>query len=135
MVTAIAGHRFRASLPSLITVLAEHLGFVTRFGLDAGVWEGLPTRLLVDDRVVHIDSLPVGDDTDLITRGDRDRFSLLVVSPDTPPDAARAGWPGPSGPTASPGPNRSSSTPAATRRIRRPGTSLPHTRTRASPTF
>ncbi|MFJ5154226.1 DUF5994 family protein [Streptomyces sp. NPDC088353] len=53
MVTAIAGHRFRASLPSLITVLAEHLGFVTRFGLDAGVWEGLPPRLLVDDRVVH----------------------------------------------------------------------------------
>ncbi|WP_267895334.1 DUF5994 family protein [Streptomyces sp. CB01373] len=68
--------RFRASLPSLITVLAEHLGFVTRFGLDAGVWEGLPTRLLVDDRVVHIDSLPVGDDTVLSTRGDRDHFSL-----------------------------------------------------------
>jgi hypothetical protein len=39
---------------------------------------------------VHIDSFPVGDDTVLITRGDRDYFSLLVVPPDTMPDAARA---------------------------------------------
>ncbi|MET8299389.1 DUF5994 family protein, partial [Streptomyces sp. NPDC005180] len=53
-------------------------------------WEGLPTRLTVDDRVVHIDSFPVGDETVLITRGDRDYFALLVIPPDTTPDAARA---------------------------------------------
>ena len=57
---------------------------------DAGAWEDLPTRLIVDDRVVHIDSFPVGDDTVLITRGDRDHFSLLVVPPHATPDAARA---------------------------------------------
>jgi hypothetical protein len=44
----------------------------------------------VDDRVVRVDSFPVGDDTVLITRGDRDVFSLLVVPPNTAPDAARA---------------------------------------------
>ncbi|CAM5539705.1 hypothetical protein GCM10010345_23990 [Streptomyces canarius] len=58
-------------------------------GLDTAAWEGLPTRILVDDRVVHIDSFLVGDNTVLITRGDRDIFSLLVVPPDAAPDAAR----------------------------------------------
>ena len=79
-----------AELPGLIAVLAEHLGPVTRVGLDSGAWEELPTRLTVGDRVVHIDSSPVGDDTVLITRGDRDLFSLLVVPPHATPDAARA---------------------------------------------
>ncbi|WP_149182304.1 DUF5994 family protein [Streptomyces sp. TRM49041] len=79
-----------AELPSLISALTEYLGPVTRVGLDAGAWAELPTRLTVDDRVVHVDSFPVGDDTVLITRGDRDHFALLVVPPDTTPDAARA---------------------------------------------
>ena len=79
-----------AELPALIAALAEYLGPVTRVGLDAGAWEALPTRLVIDDRVVHIDSFPVGDDTVLITRGDRDHFSLLVVPPHATPDAARA---------------------------------------------
>ncbi|MGW1541712.1 DUF5994 family protein [Streptomyces sp. NPDC002309] len=79
-----------AELPSLIEALTEHLGPVTRVGLDRGAWDELPTRLLVDGRVVHIDSFPVGDDTVLITRGEQDHFSLLVVPPHTAPDAARA---------------------------------------------
>lgn len=58
-------------------------------GLDASAWNGIPTRLVVDDQVVHLDSFPVGDDTVLITRGDNDHFSLMVVPPDTPPEAAR----------------------------------------------
>jgi hypothetical protein len=78
-----------AELPAMIRVLTEHLGPVTRVGLDATAWEELPTRLTIDDRFVHIDSFPVGDDTVLITRGDRDHFSLLVVPPRTTPDAAR----------------------------------------------
>ncbi|MEU1805749.1 DUF5994 family protein [Streptomyces sp. NPDC019937] len=78
-----------AELPALITALTEHLGPVTRVGLDADAWEELPTRLIVDDRIVHIDSFPVGDGTILITRGDQDHFSLLVVPPHATPDAAR----------------------------------------------
>lgn len=77
-------------LPELVSALTEHLGPVTRVGLDATAWEGLPTRIVVDDRVVHLDSFPVGDDTVLITAGDQDLFSLLVVPPDSPPEAARA---------------------------------------------
>ncbi|MER6413470.1 DUF5994 family protein [Streptomyces humidus] len=79
-----------AELPALLSALVAHLGPVTRVGLDTTAWEDLPTRIVVDDRVVHIDSFPVGDDTVLITRGDRDIFSLLVVPPDAAPDAARA---------------------------------------------
>ncbi|RPE42692.1 hypothetical protein EDD90_5846 [Streptomyces sp. Ag109_O5-1] len=79
-----------AELSALLSALTEHLGPLTRVGLDATAWEGLPTRIVVGDHVVHVDSFPVGDDTVLITRGDRDLFSLLVVPPDTPPEAARA---------------------------------------------
>ncbi|WP_405770187.1 DUF5994 family protein [Streptomyces sp. NBC_01538] len=79
-----------AELPALITALTEYLGPITRVGLDAGSWDGLPTRLVVEDRVVHIDSFPVGDDTVLITRGEADIFSLLVVPPHATPEAARA---------------------------------------------
>ncbi|MFH9041833.1 DUF5994 family protein [Streptomyces sp. NPDC017966] len=78
-----------AELPALLSALIAHLGPVTRVGLDTAAREGLPTRILVDDRVVHIGSFPVGDDTVLITRGDRDIFSFLVVPPDAAPDAAR----------------------------------------------
>jgi hypothetical protein len=79
-----------AELPALIAALTEYLGPVARIGLDATAWEELPTRLIIDDRVVHIDSFPVGDDTVLITRGDQDHFSLLVVPPHATPGAARA---------------------------------------------
>ncbi|MFE5190992.1 DUF5994 family protein [Streptomyces sp. NPDC056628] len=77
-------------LPHLITALTEYLGPVTRVGLDADAWEELPTRITIDDRVIHIDSSRVGDDTVLITRGAQDLFSLLVVPPHATPDAARA---------------------------------------------
>ncbi|MER7107123.1 DUF5994 family protein [Streptomyces sp. NPDC000229] len=77
-------------LPHLISALTEHLGPVTRVGLDAAAWEDLPVRLVIEDRVVHIDSFPVGDDTILVTRGERDYFTLLVVPPHATPDAARA---------------------------------------------
>ncbi|MCZ0980263.1 DUF5994 family protein [Streptomyces diastatochromogenes] len=76
-------------IPPLITALTEHLGPITRVGLDASAWNDIPTRLTVDDRVVHLDSFPVGDDTVLITRGDNDHFSLMVVPPATTPEAAR----------------------------------------------
>jgi len=79
-----------AELPGLITVLTERLGPITRIGLDSAAWNELPTRITVDDRVVHIDSYSVGDDTALVTRGDQDLFTLLVVPPGTPLEAARA---------------------------------------------
>ncbi len=77
-------------MPALLSALTEHLGPLSRVGLDATAWEGLPTRIVLDDRVVHVDSFPVGDDTVLITRGDRDHFSLLVVPPEATPEEARA---------------------------------------------
>ena len=79
-----------AELPALITALTEYLGPITRVGLDADAWERLPTRMTVDGRVVHIDSSPVGDDTVLVTRGEQDLFSLLVIPPHATPEAARA---------------------------------------------
>ncbi|MFG2990911.1 DUF5994 family protein [Streptomyces sp. NPDC048257] len=76
-------------LPALISVLTGHLGAITRVGVDASAWNGLPPRLVIDGQVVHLDSDPVGDDTVLITRGHNDLFALLVVPPDTTADAAR----------------------------------------------
>ncbi|MEU9378991.1 DUF5994 family protein [Streptomyces sp. NPDC048255] len=76
-------------LPALISVLTGYLGPITRVGMDASAWNSLPPRLVIDGRVVHLDSDPVGDDTVLITRGDNDHFALLVVPPNTTADAAR----------------------------------------------
>ncbi|WP_329622515.1 DUF5994 family protein [Streptomyces sp. NBC_01255] len=77
-------------LPALVQALTGHLGPITRVGLDTDAWGEVPTRLVIDDRVVRLDSFPVGDDTVLITRGDNDHFALLVVPPHTTADAARA---------------------------------------------
>lgn len=79
-----------AELPALLSAVTEHLGPVSRVGLDTAAWQGLPTRIVVDDRVVHIDSFPVGDGTVMITRGGQDLFSLMVVPPNTTPEAAQA---------------------------------------------
>ncbi|MGW7314491.1 DUF5994 family protein [Streptomyces sp. NPDC054854] len=76
-------------LPGLISVLIEYLGPITRVGVDASAWNGLPARLVIDEQVVHLDSDPVGDGTVLITRGHNDHFALLVVPPDTTAGAAR----------------------------------------------
>ncbi|MFJ3519612.1 MULTISPECIES: DUF5994 family protein [unclassified Streptomyces] len=76
-------------LPALITALTVHLGPITRVGLDASAWRDVPTRLVIDGQVVHLDADPVGDDTVLVTRGHNDHFALLVVPPDTTADAAR----------------------------------------------
>ncbi|GAA2655864.1 MULTISPECIES: DUF5994 family protein [Streptomyces] len=76
-------------LPALITALTAHLGPITRVGLDASAWQDVPTRLVVDGQVVHLDADPVGDDTVLVTRGHNDHFALLVVPPGTTADAAR----------------------------------------------
>ncbi|MER5585494.1 DUF5994 family protein [Streptomyces asoensis] len=79
-----------AELPELVEALTVHLGPVARVGLDATAWDALPPRLVVGDQVVRVDSFPVGDDTVLITRGDQDHFSLLVVPPHATAEAARA---------------------------------------------
>ncbi|WP_183064105.1 DUF5994 family protein [Streptomyces sp. gCLA4] len=75
-------------LPALITALTAHLGPITRVGLDTSAWRDIPTRLVIDGQVVHLDAHPVGDDTVLVTRGHNDHFALLVVPPDTTADAA-----------------------------------------------
>ncbi|MEV4556673.1 DUF5994 family protein [Kitasatospora sp. NPDC049285] len=79
-----------AELPGLVRALTEHLGPVASIGLDADAWDDIPPRLVVDGRPVHIDRYPVGDDTVIITRGDRDHFSLLVVPPQASQEAALA---------------------------------------------
>lgn len=76
-------------LPALITALTAHLGPITRVGLDTSAWRDIPTRLVIDGQVVHLDADSVGDDTVLVTRGHNDHFALLVVPPDTSADAAR----------------------------------------------
>lgn len=79
-----------AELPALITAVTESVGPIERVGLDAAAWDEVPGRMTVDDRIVHIDWFPAGDDTVILTRGDHDHFVLLVVPPDTDPAAAQA---------------------------------------------
>ncbi|MBL0781272.1 MULTISPECIES: DUF5994 family protein [Streptomyces] len=83
-------HRVNVEIPRLIGGLAGHWDPVTRVGVDLETWGVLPTRLVIDDRVVRIDGYPVADDTALVTRDDRALFSLLVVPPEAAPEAAVA---------------------------------------------
>ncbi|WPR52195.1 DUF5994 family protein [Streptomyces sp. S399] len=55
----------------------------------------LPTRLIVDERLVRVDGYPVADDTALVTRDDHELFSLLVVPPEAPPRRPSPRWRGP----------------------------------------
>ena len=77
-------------LPGLVTALTEYLGPIVRVGLDAEAWDEVPGHLIIDGRVVPIDWFPIGDDTVLITRGERDHFLLLVIPPQATPAAAHA---------------------------------------------
>ncbi|CAI4167568.1 DUF5994 family protein [Streptomyces albidoflavus] len=83
-------HRVHIEIPRLIGGLAGHWEPVTRVGVDLETWGALPTRLVIDGRVVRIDGYPVADDTALVTRDDRALFSLLVVPPEAAPEAAVA---------------------------------------------
>ncbi|WP_436737689.1 DUF5994 family protein [Streptomyces sp. BBFR102] len=83
-------HRVAVELPRLVAGLSGHWDPVTRIGVDLQAWEALPTRLVMDGRVVRIDGYPVADDTALVTRGDHQLFSLLVVPPEADPEAALA---------------------------------------------
>ncbi|NEC10821.1 hypothetical protein G3I34_00530 [Streptomyces sp. SID8014] len=83
-------HRATVELPRLVSGLAGHWGPVTRIGVDLETWGALPTRLIVDERLVRVDGYPVADDTALVTRDDHELFSLLVVPPEAPAEAAIA---------------------------------------------
>ncbi|WP_431679494.1 DUF5994 family protein [Kitasatospora sp. KL5] len=79
-----------AELPGLVMALTEHPGPIARVGLDADAWDNVPPRLVIGGRPVRIDQYPVGNDTVIITRGDRDHFMLLVVPPQASAETAHA---------------------------------------------
>ncbi|MFE7929081.1 DUF5994 family protein [Streptomyces sp. NPDC057456] len=79
-----------SQLSGLIAALTARLGPLARVGLDAGAWDDRPGHLVVDGRSVRIDWSAVGDDTMIVTRGDRDHFMFLVIPPRTTPSLARA---------------------------------------------
>lgn len=70
-----------AQLPGLVAALAGRIGPIARVGLDRDAWDGVPEHVFIDHRIVHVDWFPLGDDTVLITRDDRNLLALLVVPP------------------------------------------------------
>ncbi|MFF1491507.1 DUF5994 family protein [Streptomyces sp. NPDC058304] len=58
--------------------LFARCGPITRVGVDASAWNGLPARPVIDGQVVHLDSDPVGDDTVLIVTVDRPGSGCVV---------------------------------------------------------
>lgn len=77
-----------SQVTDLIRALTTHLGPLDRVGLDADAWDAVEGRLVVDGQVIHLDWSQVGDDTVLVTCGERDHFALLVVPPEATADAA-----------------------------------------------
>ncbi|MER6180964.1 DUF5994 family protein [Streptomyces sp. NPDC001652] len=70
-----------SELPGLLAVLTARLGPLARVGLGASDWDGSPGHLFVDRRMIRVDWSAVGGDTMTVTRGDQDRFLLLVIPP------------------------------------------------------
>ncbi|MFD7947551.1 DUF5994 family protein [Streptomyces sp. NPDC059744] len=79
-----------SQLPRLIDALVARLGPVARVGLDASAWDDAPGHLVIGGRTVHIDWSAVDDSTMIVTRGDQDHFSFLVIPPQASAAAARA---------------------------------------------
>ncbi|WP_266549381.1 DUF5994 family protein [Streptomyces sp. NBC_01142] len=77
-------------LPGLIAALTARLGPIARVGLDASAWDEVPFRLVIDDRVIHIDWYAVDDSTMIISRGHEDHFAFLVIPPQADAAAAHA---------------------------------------------
>ncbi|MDX3772068.1 MULTISPECIES: DUF5994 family protein [unclassified Streptomyces] len=75
-----------SQLPRLIDALVARLGPVARVGLDASAWDDAPGHLVIGGRTVRIDWSAVDDSTMIVTRGEQDHFSFLVI----PPQAAAA---------------------------------------------
>ncbi|WP_264081191.1 DUF5994 family protein [Streptomyces spectabilis] len=79
-----------AQLPGLIRALTDKLGAVTRIGLDAGAWDVHLHSMAVDGHLVRIDWSEVEDHTMLVTRGQQDIFSFLMLPPHADGTAAHA---------------------------------------------
>ncbi|MFE0766395.1 DUF5994 family protein [Streptomyces smyrnaeus] len=78
-----------AQLPALITALTARLGPIARVGLDSSAWEDAPRSLVIDGHTVRVDWSPVGDNTMIVTRGEQDHFSFLLIPPQAPAPTAR----------------------------------------------
>ncbi|MFE7794813.1 DUF5994 family protein [Streptomyces sp. NPDC057460] len=69
--------------------MVARLGPVARVGLDTSAWDDAPGHLVIGGRTVHIDWSAVDDSTMIVTRGDQDHFSFLVIPPQAGAAAAR----------------------------------------------
>ncbi|MFG2261704.1 DUF5994 family protein [Streptomyces sp. NPDC048720] len=76
--------------PSLVSALTEHPGPIARVGLDGSAWDLPPTRVMVDGRVVHIDSFPVVTMAGAVRAGNVTEAGQILVDTggDTPPTPA-----------------------------------------------
>jgi hypothetical protein len=79
-------------LPGLVAALTELLGPITRIGVDTEAWDGVQKPLFVGGQLVHIDWFPIGDDTVIVTRGERDHFSLLSIPPEATYEEAQTAF-------------------------------------------
>jgi hypothetical protein len=77
-------------LPVLIAALNSHVGTVFRITLNQATWLSNPKRITVAGHTVRLGWHGPHDIHELSVSGaGRDRLDLLVVPPDTAPDAAR----------------------------------------------
>jgi Family of unknown function (DUF5994) len=81
----------RRELPTLIAALDRQLGRVSRVALNLTRWDSAPRRVPVGDRMPHVGWFRTMDpDVVTVTTTGRQRFALLVVSPQAAPTAAAA---------------------------------------------
>ncbi|MEV4049794.1 DUF5994 family protein [Amycolatopsis sp. NPDC049688] len=79
-----------AELPALLAALAARLGRIDRVTYHLGDWPNAPRRVTFDDNAVRLEGFRSQPSGSLTAIGwNRQRTTLLVVPPETGPDAAQ----------------------------------------------
>ncbi|TVT17183.1 hypothetical protein FNH06_32465 [Amycolatopsis acidiphila] len=78
-----------AELPALLAVLAVRPGRIERVTYNLTTWQPVGGRLPLDGQVIRLEGfLSQQADTVTVSGQGRQRLTLLVVPPETPPEAA-----------------------------------------------
>lgn len=87
-----SSHDLLTELPRLLAGLPQAWGHITSVTVNGATWAVTPGRMLVLNQVVRLrrSTAVSAPDTICLLAPSRGRWDLLVVAPDTPPDAAES---------------------------------------------
>jgi hypothetical protein len=84
-----ASRDLAAELPALAAELEPRLGRVESVSYHLGAWESVPRKISINDEAVRLSGYRTQDRDTVDVIGGRRRLTLLIVPPETDPQAAQ----------------------------------------------